>query len=210
MHRLRGISIIFLTSTLLSPIAAEAQFACDCCGPVSPTSATQASDTRGVGVRDGLVETSEPTGAEVLAVKPAPEVRSIVVDLGKQRLFLVKGKTVLRKYAISSGRPQYPTPTGSYRISAILRNAWWNPPSSSWAKGKKPVPPGPNNPMGPVKMRLGATNIFIHGIPAKEEAKLGSPASHGCIRLASRNALQLASLVKVGTAVKITPWSRFN
>ena len=127
----------------------------------------------------------------------------VVVDLGRQRAFLLRGKTIQRKYIISSGKPGYRTPTGWYQITAIKRNSWWYPPKSPWAKGLKPIPPGPSNPMGPVKMQLSGTAYYLHGIPRKAEARLGSPASHGCIRMRSSDALHLASVVHIGTSVHI-------
>ena len=38
----------------------------------------------------------------------------------------------------------------------MWRNPWWYPPNSPWAQGEKPVPPGPNNPLGTRWMGLSA------------------------------------------------------
>ena len=47
------------------------------------------------------------------------------------------------------------------------RNPWWYPPTTSaWAKGLKPVPPGPSNPLGTRWMGLDAAGVGIHGTTA--------------------------------------------
>ena len=44
-------------------------------------------------------------------------------------------------------------------------------------------------------------DIYIHGTP--EEWKIGSPASYGCIRMRSRDIIQLYSIVGIGAAVTV-------
>lgn len=45
--------------------------------------------------------------------------------------------------------------------------------------------------------------IYIHG--TNDEAKLGTPASHGCIRLSNAAAIEVFNAVDVGTPVVIDP-----
>jgi lipoprotein-anchoring transpeptidase ErfK/SrfK len=45
--------------------------------------------------------------------------------------------------------------------------------------------------------------IYIHGTP--EEAKLGTPASYGCVRMASRDIVWLFDTVGKGCRVDISP-----
>lgn len=47
-----------------------------------------------------------------------------------------------------------------------------------------------------------ARYIYIHG--TNEEHKLGTPASHGCIRMRNADVAELFDLVKVGTEVRIS------
>jgi L,D-transpeptidase YbiS len=44
--------------------------------------------------------------------------------------------------------------------------------------------------------------IYIHG--THEEHKLGTPASHGCVRMKNEDVAELFDLVEVGTEVRIT------
>ena len=46
-----------------------------------------------------------------------------------------------------------------------------------------------------------ARNIYIHGTP--EERNIGRPASYGCIRMRSRDVIELYDLVGVGARVKV-------
>ena len=43
--------------------------------------------------------------------------------------------------------------------------------------------------------------IYIHG--TSEEGKIGTPASHGCIRMINKEVIELFSLVKLNTKVLI-------
>ena len=81
------------------------------------------------------------------------------------------------------------------------RNPWWRPPNSSWAKGLKPIPPGPGNPLGTRWMGTSAAGVGIHGTP--DAASVGYSASHGCIRMYVPDAEWLFEHVHVGTPVFI-------
>jgi len=73
----------------------------------------------------------------------------IVIRRGANSLQLFNGETPVRSFRVATGRSQYPTPTGSFRIVDMQTNPWWRPPDSDWAKGLKPIPPGPGNPLAP-------------------------------------------------------------
>lgn len=127
-----------------------------------------------------------------LARTPAAPPLELVVDLAARRLYVYESGQLSQTYVVSVGMPQYRTPVGSYHIGHLVWNPWWIPPRASWTRGKKPTPPGPENPMGRVKMYF-APEYYIHGTP--EEGTLGEPVSHGCIRMYERDAIALARLV---------------
>lgn len=54
------------------------------------------------------------------------------------------------------------------------------------------TPPGPDHPIGRVKLYFGGY-LFVHGTPA--ESALGTPASHGCVRMAQADAMGLARAI---------------
>jgi lipoprotein-anchoring transpeptidase ErfK/SrfK len=126
----------------------------------------------------------------------------VVVARESKRLTLFDGPRAVRTFRIATGTAEYPTPLGSYSIATMQRNPWWiPPPDSDWARGKKPVPPGPGNPLGTRWMGLTAPLVGIHGTP--DAASIGYSASHGCIRMRVPDAEALFNEVDVGTPVLI-------
>lgn len=127
----------------------------------------------------------------------------VVIRRGSKRLYLYRGMRLQRTFGVATGMPSYPTPLGSFTIITLQRNPWWYPPSSDWAKGLEPVPPGPGNPLGTRWMGISAPGVGIHGTP--DAASIGYSASHGCVRMRIPEAEQLFRIVHVGTPVFIVP-----
>jgi lipoprotein-anchoring transpeptidase ErfK/SrfK len=126
----------------------------------------------------------------------------IVIKQSEHKLYQYNASKLVDTYSCAVGLPQYPTPTGRFEILEKKKDPWWYPPKSDWAKDKKPIPPGPGNPLGPYWMDLG-NGVGIHATP--DEASLGYSASHGCIRLSEWSAQQVFNAVSKGTPVYILP-----
>jgi lipoprotein-anchoring transpeptidase ErfK/SrfK len=128
----------------------------------------------------------------------------IVIHRGSNRLYLYKGTHLVRVFPVATGQAAWPTPLGHFQIVVKERNPWWYPPTQdSWAAGAKPVPPGPNNPLGTRWMGLSAPGVGIHG--TDEPWSIGHSESHGCIRMQVASAEWLYTRVRVGTPVFIIP-----
>ncbi len=125
----------------------------------------------------------------------------IVIRRGSNQLHLYRGMRPWRVFPVATGQAIYPTPLGRFRIVVKWRNPWWYPPSSPWAAGLKPVPPGPGNPLGTRWMGLSAPGVGIHGTP--DAASIGYSSSHGCIRMRIHEAEWLFRQVRIGTTVFI-------
>jgi hypothetical protein len=126
----------------------------------------------------------------------------IVIFRESKRLTLFDGRRAVRSFQIATGTAEYPTPIGNYSIATMQRDPWWiPPPNSDWARGKKPIPPGPGNPLGTRWMGTTAPLVGIHGTP--DAASIGYSASHGCIRMRVPDAETLFNQVDVGTPVLI-------
>jgi hypothetical protein len=125
----------------------------------------------------------------------------IVIRRNTNQLFLYSGMKYRRFFAVATGQTQYPTPLGRFTIIVKWRSPWWYPPNSPWAQGQKPIPPGPNNPLGTRWMGLSAPGVGIHGTPS--DASIGYSVSHGCIRMHIPQAEWLFNHVEVGTTVFI-------
>jgi len=125
----------------------------------------------------------------------------IVIRRGSNQLHLYRGMQPWRIFPVATGQASYPTPLGRFQVVVKWKNPWWYPPSSPWAQGLKPVPPGPGNPLGTRWMGLSAPGVGIHGTP--DAASIGYSASHGCIRMRIPEAEWLFRHVRVGTTVFI-------
>jgi peptidoglycan hydrolase-like protein with peptidoglycan-binding domain len=173
-------------------------------------------NSSGILDRDTLIELDTRAAAQVASL------RALTKDLGsKHRVFrlvadIAANRTcriyVLDKatnnpvamYLTSPGRAGHETAGDRFTVTRTLPRATWYPPQSAWARGLAPVGPGLKNPMGILKLDLGRYAEYIHGIPKSEEAALGRPASHGCLRMSPTNILHLfENYAESGTDVRI-------
>lgn len=105
--------------------------------------------------------------------------------------------TRIETYRVAVGTRDHPTPAGEFLARRIVWNPWWVPPPFEWAAGERVTPPGPDNPTGRVKIQFGLY-LYLHGTP--DESSLGQAASHGCVRMANADAVELARLLQERTA----------
>jgi hypothetical protein len=150
----------------------------------------------------------DPVTVRFLRVEPKVRIRDlgpmVVIGRYSNRLFLYEGSRIVAVFPVATGEARYPTPLGTFRIVDMQRHPWWYPPpTSEWARGLAPVPPGPGNPLGTRWMGLDVYGVGIHGTP--NAASLGYSASHGCIRMAIPSAEWLFARVRIGTPVVIAP-----
>lgn len=124
------------------------------------------------------------------------------LNIPTSRLVVYEGDAVIRTYPVSVGMPGHDTPHGQFAISHAEWNPWWRPPEREWARGEKVTPPGPNNPMGRVKLFFQPL-YFIHGTP--DQQNIGRPASHGCIRMLNRDVIALSRLLHERAAPQVGP-----
>ena len=126
----------------------------------------------------------------------------ITVSRSGFKLYLWKGLKLDRTYPIAVGMAGLETPTGLYSIQDKQENPSWHVPNSAWAGALagKVIPPGPDNPIRARWMGV-AAGAGIHGTSA--EGSLGSAASHGCIRMAVSDVIDLYDRVSVGDPVYI-------
>jgi murein L,D-transpeptidase YcbB/YkuD len=137
------------------------------------------------------------------AAAPAAAQLQIDLNIPENRLRLLDGDSVVRSYRVSVGMPGHDTPDGSYTIERAEWNPSWRPPTErEWARDKQFTPPGPNNPMGRVKLFF-APLYYIHGTP--DSASIGRPASHGCVRMRNRDVVELARLLHEHAEPTVAP-----
>ncbi len=127
----------------------------------------------------------------------------LTINRGAFRLRLFERLKLVKTYKIAVGQAGLETPAGLYNIQNKQTNPAWHVPNSDWA-GKlagKVIPPG--DPGNPIKARwMGIYNgAGIHGTDAV--GSLGTAASHGCIRMAIPDVIELFGHVDVGAPVFI-------
>jgi lipoprotein-anchoring transpeptidase ErfK/SrfK len=136
------------------------------------------------------VAATTPEGVDTAETPPPLQPPSITVNIAARRLYLYDERAALVKtYPVAVGAPRYRTPIRAQALRTIVWNAWWMPPPSPWAQHDKPTPPGPHNPLGNIKMPIGAS-LMLHG--TNQPRSIGTAASHGCIRLFTPDAWDLA------------------
>ncbi|HEX2077969.1 MAG TPA: L,D-transpeptidase [Longimicrobium sp.] len=117
----------------------------------------------------------------------------IDINIPANRLRLLDGDSVIRTYRVSVGVPGHDTPDGEFTIGRAEWNPSWRPPEGrEWARDARFTPPGPNNPMGRVKLFF-APLYYIHG--TSDTASIGQAASHGCVRMRNGDVIELARLL---------------
>jgi lipoprotein-anchoring transpeptidase ErfK/SrfK len=125
----------------------------------------------------------------------------VVIRRASNLLTLYNGMKQVRQFPVATGQTVYPTPLGRFHIVVKWKNPWWYPPNSPWAKGEKPTPPGPGNPLGTRWMGISSPGVGIHGTP--QDGSIGYSLSHGCVRMHIPQAEWLFDHVEVGTPVYI-------
>ncbi len=130
-----------------------------------------------------------------------PTVVTVAHDARRVRVFQ-RGK-VVKQYTVAVGDPQFPTPRGRFAVQSKQKNPAWNVPTSAWAGSLagKTIPGGaPTNPL--VARWIGFSgSVGFHG--TREAASLGQAASHGCVRMAPSDVIDLFDRVQVGTPVLV-------
>ncbi len=136
------------------------------------------------------------------ATSAAAQLR-IDLNIPANRLRLLDGDSVIRTWRVSVGVPGHDTPDGEFTIGRAEWNPSWRPPEGrEWARDARFTPPGPNNPMGRVKLFF-APLYYIHG--TSDTASIGQPASHGCVRMRNRDVIELARLLHQHAEPTVAP-----
>ncbi len=123
--------------------------------------------------------------------------QAILVDTSACRLRFYIGEKVVYDWPCTPGKSGYSTPTGSFTIVDKQYMPTWINPHSDWSSSMpETIGPGESNPLGLRALALSCGGgIYIHG--TTNTYQLGSQGSHGCIRLANANVVELYDKVKL-------------
>lgn len=143
----------------------------------------------------GEIDTEDP--------KVATPGQAIYVDTNACRVHLYENGSEVKSYPCTPGKSGYSTPKGDWKLSYKDASPTWYNPHSDWAADMpESIPPGPNNPLGLRALAVSCGGgIFLHG--TTNTGQLGSPGSHGCVRLANSDIVELYNRVSAGIPIFI-------
>jgi lipoprotein-anchoring transpeptidase ErfK/SrfK len=127
----------------------------------------------------------------------------LTIDRTTFKLRFFRHLHLVKTYTIAVGQSGFDTPAGLYHIQNKQVDPAWSVPNKPWAGSLAgQVIPG-GSPENPLKARwMGIANgAGIHG--TAETGSLGHAASHGCIRMAVADVIELYKRVPVHTPVHI-------
>src|SRR6266568_6934102 len=144
----------------------------------------------------------------------------IDIAIGDQRLTLTRDGEVLRSYPVSSSRfgvgteeGSMKTPLGDFRIAEKIGHD-----AEPGTIFKARVALGPDDPLPETEDLITSRILWLDGLDehnantrdrfiyihgTKHEDKIGSPASHGCVRMRNADVIELFDLVEEDTPVVI-------
>jgi murein L,D-transpeptidase YcbB/YkuD len=117
----------------------------------------------------------------------------VEVSVSERQLYLYRRGELIRTYAVAVGKADWPTRRGEWTIYQIDWNPDFTPPDQDWASDMDEIPPGhPENPMGRIRLRYDPPR-GVHG--TEETETLGEAVSHGSIRIANPDGIELATIL---------------
>lgn len=128
---------------------------------------------------------------------------NIVIDTRARKLYYVISSGSAYQYPISVGREGFKW-YGTEKVSRVQSWPSWTPPPEM--RKRQPYLPktmlgGVRNPLGAKAIYLGSTLYRIHG--TNQPRTIGRASSSGCFRMMNKHVLHLATLVQVGTTVRV-------
>lgn len=143
---------------------------------------------------------------------PSKPITRVEIRLAEQRIYFMQGDVVVGEGPVSTGRPGFATPPGSYKVLVKEQLHYSNlygefvdsngRTVNASAEAGDPVPKGLTYRPSPMPwfLRISDTGMGLHQgwLP-------GYAASHGCIRLPRKLAPLIFPAIPVGCPVIITP-----
>jgi lipoprotein-anchoring transpeptidase ErfK/SrfK len=161
--------------------------------------------------------TDTANGLQRKIQKMAPRGHFIVIDTGKNILYLRKGNTIGLEAVVSCGsgnvlqepdgkrRWVFDTPKGIFTVTSKIKDPSWIKPDWAFIEEAKAIPENPQDRvevgvLGEYALGFG-DGFFIHG--TLYTRLLGRNITHGCIRVGDEDLKKLFMEVTIGTLIFI-------
>lgn len=147
----------------------------------------------------------------------APRGMFVVIDTGKNLLYMKKGDELLHKAVISTGSGKtlrdpnsdkkwvFDTPRGVHTVKSKVKNPLWIKPDWAFIEEGEALPKSwgdraEEGMMGDYALGIG-NGYFLHG--TMYSRMLGKSVSHGCVRIGDEDLKKLFNETPLGTKVYI-------
>ena len=147
-------------------------------------------------------------------------MKSIHVSIRDQQLTLKENEKPIRTYPVSTSRfgigteeGSFKTPTGRFCVAKKIGS---DMPSGTIFVGRVPLQPDEAPPLtedlvtsrilwldGLDKQNANTRDRFVYIHGTKHEDKIGTAASHGCVRMRNADVIELFEMIDEGTRVVI-------
>jgi L,D-transpeptidase ErfK/SrfK len=142
-------------------------------------------------------------------ILPNTPHKGIVVNLAELRLYFYQPNTrEVITFPVGVGRDGWNSPVGQTYIASKSKDPVWHVPESIKEERLKDgvvlpdhVDPGPDNPLGGYRLRLGFAGYLIHG--SNDPNGIGRRSSSGCIRMQPEAIESFFNLVPVNFMVTL-------
>jgi lipoprotein-anchoring transpeptidase ErfK/SrfK len=130
----------------------------------------------------------------------------VKVDTKANVLEVREAEKLIAAYPVTVGSAHTASPIGEWKVRRITKMPTFRYDKEMLKHGQRSgsfylLPPGPRNPVGVMWIALNKKGIGIHG--TNDPSSIGHATSHGCIRLANWDVVQLAKKIKPGDNVSI-------
>lgn len=138
-----------------------------------------------------VIEPETKTAAAVFTAA-ATDGKRIEINLTQQKMALFEAENKISEYTVSTGKWSMPTPQGTFAINTKVPTAY----SATY------------DLYMPNWMAFVGSKYGIHGLPyrgswVEGENHLGTPVSHGCVRLSWQDAETVYNWADIGTQVDV-------
>ncbi len=150
-------------------------------------------------VYSGAITRSRPTTPPPVPGGPISSGKWIDVNVTQQILTAYEGSSPVHIAVVSTGRPDYPTPMGTFEILERVANATMSSSSLPWVRDSYNL----NNVL--FTQYFNAYGAALHEAWWKSDDSFGIPTSHGCVGMPYAEAQWVWNWASVGVPIYVHP-----